>query len=165
MAREAAQADRGGRAAERHRARRQALIAYFDTSSFVKLLVPEDGAAEAAAAWLHSERRVSSLMLYPETRAALARARRMGRLGPRQVRLARRRIEALWAAIDRIELTAPLAYRAGDLAEVYGLRAYDAVHLASAMSVADTDVVLVAADADLLAAASSVGLTTIRHLG
>lgn len=131
----------------------------------MKLLVPEQGSAEVAAAWLQAERRVSSLLLYPEARAAVGRARRMGRLGQRELAAARRRIDALWAAIDRVEPTAALAHRAGSLAERHELRAYDAVHLASAMSVADADAVLVAADGDLLHAARSVGLTTIRALG
>jgi hypothetical protein len=42
------------------------------------------------------------------------------------------------------------------------LRAYDAVHLASAVSVADAELVVVAADADLLAAARRLGLATAR---
>ncbi len=105
---------------------------------------------------------MSSLLLYPEARAAVARAERMGRLGQRQLGLARRRIEALWAAIDRILLTATLARRAGDLADQHGLRAYDAVHLASLEHVADTETVLVSGDEELLAAARAMGLATIR---
>ncbi len=38
---------------------------------------------------------------------------------------------------------------AGDLAEGHGLRAYDAVHLASADAIADENTLLVAADGDL----------------
>lgn len=122
----------------------------------------EHGAAEVAAAWLGANRRVSSLLLYPEARAAVGRARRMGRLGPRQFGIARRRIEALWAAIDRVELTEELARRAGDLAEQHGLRAYDAVHLASLEDVGDPETVLVSGDQELLEAARSLGFTTIH---
>lgn len=88
----------------------------------------------------------------------------MGRLRQRELAPARRRIEALWAAIDRIELTEAIARRAGDLAERYRLRAYDAVHLASVEQVADTDAVLVSADDELVEAARTMGLTTIRSL-
>jgi uncharacterized protein len=86
----------------------------------------------------------------------------MGRLGPRQLGAARRRIAALWAAIDRIELTEPVTRRAGDLAELHRLRAYDAVHLASLEHAADPETVLISADAELLEAARSLGFTTIR---
>jgi predicted nucleic acid-binding protein len=61
--------------------------------------------------------------------------------------------------MDAIEVTSALAQSAGDLAEVHGLRGYDAVHLAAAVLIA-ADVV-VSADADLLAAATARGLATI----
>ena len=99
-------------------------------------------------------------MLYPETRAAVARARRMGRLQQRDLLRARRRVETLWAAVDRVPVTEELARRAGDLAEAHALRAYDALHLASAVAVADDETVLVAADGELLASAQAVGLAT-----
>lgn len=89
----------------------------------------------------------------------------MGRLRSRQIGGVRRRIEALWAAIDRIELTEALARRAGDLGERYELRAYDAVHLASLEHAGDSETVLVSADLELLDAARSLGFTTIRPLG
>jgi hypothetical protein len=126
----------------------------------VKLIVPESAAAEVAAVWLSAERRVSSLVLYPEARAALARAQRLGRIRQAEVALARHRVEALWSALDRVELTAPLGRRAGDLAERHGLRAYDAIHLASAEHVAEPDTTLVSADVHLLEAAGAMGLTT-----
>ncbi len=131
----------------------------------MKLIVPEQGSAEVAAAWLGADRRISSLVLYPEARAAIARARRMGRLRQREHARARRRMEALWGALDRLDLTEPLAREAGELADSHGLRAYDAVHLASAASVADADTVLITADGELLTAARALGLTTIRPVG
>jgi predicted nucleic acid-binding protein len=122
--------------------------------------VPEDGPATVAETWLGADRRVSSLLLYPEARAALGRVHRMGRAGPRRLGVARRRIETLWAAIDRIELTEQLARRAGDLADEHGLRGYDAVHLASVEQIGDAETVLVSADRPLLDAARSMGFTT-----
>lgn len=86
----------------------------------------------------------------------------MGRLPGRTLASARRRIEALWGAVDRLDVSEPLARLAGELAEHHGLRAYDAVHLASAVSVADAELVLVAADGNLLAAARRLGLATAR---
>jgi predicted nucleic acid-binding protein len=133
---------------------------YFDTSAFVKLLVPEPGSSHVASLWLRADRRVSSLLLYPEARAAIHRAQRLGRVGGRGVSRAVRRLEALWEGLYVIGVTEELARRAGALAQTHGLRAYDAVHLASVTSAADDEVVLVAADGDLLAAASTIGLVT-----
>ena len=72
----------------------------------------------------------------------------------------RRLAERLWQLVDSIEITPPLAARAGDLAEEQGLRAYDAVHLASAEAVADAETVVVTADHELRAAAQRLGLRT-----
>ena len=68
-------------------------------------------------------------------------------------------LERLWTGVDCIELTTPLAQRAGDLSEELALRGYDAVHLASAEAVADAETLLVAADGRLLEAAEFLGIT------
>lgn len=103
-------------------------------------------------------------MLYPEARAALAAARRAGRLRSSGARTARASLEELWAAVEVIELTPRLAGRAGDLADRHSLRGYDAVHLASAKEVAGEDVVFVGSDAGLLEAAESGGMDVARLL-
>lgn len=84
----------------------------------------------------------------------------MGRLDRPRLGRAKQRAEALWEAIDRVEPTIALLRRAGQLAEDHGLRAYDAVHLASVEAIADDETVLVAADGELLAAAHARGITT-----
>lgn len=128
----------------------------------MKLLIPEPGAAKAAEAWHSADRRVSSLLLYPESRAAMARAQRLGRLTVKQLGIACERIDALWTFVDRIALTEALAQRAGELAQRHELRAYDAVHLASLERAGDPETVLVSADEDLLEAAQSIGFATLR---
>ena len=128
----------------------------------MKLLLPEPGTSDVAEAWLGADRRVSSLLLYPEARAAIGRARRLKRLTPRQLGTARQRVDGLWAAFDRVALTETIARRAGEPAEQHRLRAYDAVHLASLEDVGDAETVLVSADDDLLAAAASIGFATLR---
>jgi uncharacterized protein len=110
--------------------------------------------------WSTAERRVSSSLLYPEARSALIRAARGGRLRGEQLRELRRRVELLWGDVSPIEVTLTVARRAGELAEEHVLRAYDAVHLASADAVADEETVLVAADGELLAAAQARGINT-----
>jgi uncharacterized protein len=57
-----------------------------------------------------------------------------------------------------IELSPDLARSAGDLAQQHGLRGYDAVHLAAALTVADEDLVLVTGDVELGAAAQTAAI-------
>jgi len=53
-----------------------------------------------------------------------------------------------------IGLDAALARAAGELAERHALRGYDAVHLASAIAIEDSDLVMATWDRDLAAAAA-----------
>lgn len=52
------------------------MIAYFDTSAFVPLVIDEPSSPTAQRLWDIADRVVSVRLLYPETRAALAMARR-----------------------------------------------------------------------------------------
>jgi predicted nucleic acid-binding protein len=136
------------------------VIAYFDTSAFVPLLVAEPGSGRAASLWDGADRVVSVRLLYPEARAALAHAQRLGRLSRRQLRDAVRGLDARWRELDLVEIDEQLAFRAGAVAETHGLRGYDAVHLAAADRVRDPSLVVVAGDLALLGAASSEGMAT-----
>ena len=135
------------------------MIAYFDTSAVVPLLIAESGSARAASLWDGADRVVSVRLLYPEARAALAQAERLGRLTARQLRTAVAELESLFEEIDLVEVDGALARRAGELAEVRQLRGYDAVHLAAADRVHDPDVVVIAGDGALLDAATAEGMT------
>ena len=55
-------------------------VVYFDSSAFVKLVVEQDGTDLAAALWDVCDAAVSSRLAYPEVRAALATAARVGRV-------------------------------------------------------------------------------------
>jgi len=136
------------------------VIAYFDASAFLKLAIDEDGSDAAHDAWLAAQRRISSRLLYPEARAGLARARRMSRIGLRELATARVSVEEYIGDVDLVDVTETVTRHAGELAERYGLRAYDAVHLATVDGVADETTVLVATDADLIRAARAHGVAT-----
>ncbi|MGH9267892.1 MAG: type II toxin-antitoxin system VapC family toxin, partial [Acidimicrobiales bacterium] len=112
----------------------------------VPLLVAEAGSARAAILWDEADRAVSIRLVYPEGRAALAQAQRLGRLTVRQLRAAVRELGARYQELDLVELDDVLARRAGHLAELHGLRGYDAVHLAAADRARDPDLVVVAGD-------------------
>jgi predicted nucleic acid-binding protein len=102
---------------------------------------------------------VSVRLLYPETRAALAQAQRLGRITPRHLLDAVTDFDSLFEEIDLVEVDDPLARRAGDLAEAHRLRGYDAVHLAAADRIRDRDVVVIAGDSALLDAATAEGMS------
>jgi predicted nucleic acid-binding protein len=136
------------------------VIAYFDTSALIPLVIQEPASSGAARLWDGATRVVSVRLVYPEGRAALAQARRMGRLSSRQLRSAVVALESLDGQLDHVEITAPLAARAGQLAEDHALRGYDAVHLAAAELITDGDLVVVAGDQDLKSAAHAMGLAT-----
>ena len=134
------------------------MIAYFDTSAVVPLLIEEPASAGAVRLWDEATRIVSTHLLYPEARSALARAQRVGRLSEDQHTLAKHGLESLCRQVDQHIVTALLARRAGQLAEDHALRGYDAVHLAAAEASSDESLVVVSADLDLCAAASALGL-------
>jgi uncharacterized protein len=134
------------------------VIAYFDASAVVPLLVVEAGSARAAALWDGADRVVSARLVYPQGRAALAQAQRLGRLTARQLRAAVAAFDSKYEEFDLVEVDDLLARHAGQLAEAHGLRGYDAVHLAAAHRVRDPDLVVVAGDEALLSAATAEGM-------
>lgn len=136
------------------------MIAYFDTSAIVPLLITEPGSARAAQLWDVADRVVSARLVYPEGRAALAQAHRLGRLTARQLRAAVDELDARYAELYFVEVDDLLARRAGEFAEAHGLRGYDAVHLAAADRLRESELVVVAGDNALLAAATAEGLAT-----
>lgn len=139
------------------------MIAYFDSSALVKLVIEEPGSEDAAVLWDAADAVVSSRVAVAEVRAALAAARRDHRLADDQLLDAKR----LWAefsdALRVVELSAELAQRAGDLAEGYALSGFDAVHMASAQLVTSDDLVVATWDARLHAAVLDSDLRTLPH--
>ncbi len=111
------------------------MITYVDTSTLLKLIIEEPGSDEAAALWDQSDVLASVRILYAEARAALAAARRSGRLAPGQHRQALKALEDLWSQVSIVEVDGDLVQAAAELAERHGLRGYDAVHLAAALLV------------------------------
>ncbi len=133
-------------------------VAFFDSSAFVKLLVEEDGSDTAARLWDEADAVVASRLARPEVGAALAAARRGGRLEPGDERTARRSWDEFWGATRVIELTEHLTEVASTLAGRMVLGGADAVHLASALTLAEADLVLVTWDRRLSTAAVEAGL-------
>lgn len=105
---------------------------------------------------------VTAAIAYVEMRAALAAARRDGRLSEPDRGSARADLEELWADIVVIPIDSPLLRAAGDVAERLRLRAYDAVHLAALTQAGSTQEISFACwDNQLRRAAQQLGYTLV----
>jgi uncharacterized protein len=119
-------------------------------------VVIEDGSDLVAELWDTRLRVASSILSYPEGRAALAAARRAGRLTAGGYRRALEDLEAAQSELLLVGIDPPLARGAGELADALGLRGYDAVHLASSLALG-ADTTIVTWDEDLRRAAAQCG--------
>ncbi|QDZ16308.1 type II toxin-antitoxin system VapC family toxin [Humibacter ginsenosidimutans] len=137
------------------------MIAYFDTSAIVPLIVPEPATELCRRVALGAERAVSCRISYVETTAALAQAERHGRMTQAQLQEAVKAFQAAWERFDVVELDEPLCRDAAQDALAHRLRGYDAVHCAAALAIAAADVVAVSGDRALLAAWADRGLATV----
>jgi len=140
------------------------LILYLDTSAWVKLYVSEAGSKELRAHTAKAKALAASVVAYPEARAAFARLKAQGisTAAKHQQRLAQLNLD--WANLLRIELVPAVVRSAGDLAEVYGLRGFDSIHLASALWLqekAGMPLHFAVFDQRLRAAAEQAGLTVV----
>ena len=121
-------------------------MTYLDTSALVKRFVSEAGSRQVQALLTRGGPVAAATIAYTELYSGLTRRHREGMLSPLQYRLACRRFEQDW--IQR-----------------HGLRAFDAIHLASALGLqaaANEPVTFVAADQRLLRAAAGERLATVN---
>ncbi len=133
-------------------------IIYFDSSALVKRVAEEEGSETVTLLWDRAAWPVSSALAYPEVRAALAAARRNKRLTERSLNAAKKQWESYWGNIKVVEPYEQLLKEAGDVAEVYGLKGYDAVHLASAVRFPPELVIMVTWDRRLREASLQAGM-------
>jgi predicted nucleic acid-binding protein len=133
-------------------------LVYFDSSALVKLVVEEGGSDLAAELWDGCDAALASRLAYPEVRAALAAAGRNHDLADEDLQTAEQAWEQYWAAVRPVELTASVERHAGQLARSHALRGADAVHLASALAIADPDLIVAVWDRRLHAGAATAGL-------
>jgi len=131
------------------------VILYLDTSALVKLYVDEPGREAVLKLLEESVRCATVRVAYVEARAAFARKRREGGFDTRSLRQVVDLLDADWGAYTLVDVGESLVRRAGLLAERYGLRGYDAVHLAAALEIARAggDVIMACFDERLRRAA------------
>ncbi len=111
------------------------MILYQDTSSVVKRYVRDElGIRETRRAVEEADFLVTSLITHAEVRAAFARARRNGRfVNDGEYSHILEDFRSDWRHYAKVNISSSLIRMAGDLAEKHALRAYDAMHLASAL--------------------------------
>jgi len=109
---------------------------YLDTSSLVKLYVSEAGSDVVCDLVGKANIVATSVVAYAEVRAALARLRREGALRVSKWASVKREFEEQWPMYLTLEATDSLCRAAGELAEKYGLRGFDGIHLASFAEIA-----------------------------
>ncbi|MGH3937773.1 MAG: type II toxin-antitoxin system VapC family toxin [Pseudonocardiaceae bacterium] len=136
------------------------MIGYFDTSAFVPLLIAEPSSGLCRRLWDDADLVVTTRLSYVETAAALAQARRLGRLTKQSYAAAMDILDRLWGEFEIIEVDERVVHRAAQLAYTCALRGYDAVHCASAEQLDDDDLVVAAGDRKLLEACMSLGMAT-----
>ena len=109
------------------------MICYLDTSALVKLYISEEGSEFVQEVIGRADIVGVSLIAYPEALSAFSRTFRE-RLFTRtyydRMRLA---FEKDWRRLHVIDFNRQISHAAGELIYQHGLRAFDAVHLASAL--------------------------------
>jgi uncharacterized protein len=107
-------------------------VLYLDTSAWAKLFLKEPEKAAVEHQLVQAERVATLILTYTELIAGLAKAERMQRITASDKKIA---MEAAESDLDRFLLITPtlaLCKRAANLADRFGLRGYDSIHLAAA---------------------------------
>jgi predicted nucleic acid-binding protein len=133
-------------------------LVYFDSSALVKLVLDEAGSALAAALWNGCDVALSSRLAYPEVCAALAAAGRNRDLTQSEAAAATAEWNDFWASMRPVELTTDVERVAASLAATHHLSGADAVHLASALALDSTELIVAVWDWRLHAGAAAGGL-------
>lgn len=106
---------------------------YLDTSALIKRFVTEPGSRAVDALMTAPAPVATAKVAYAEVYSGLTRKRREGYVAEGAYRSACRRFEAEWRACVQVELTDEILRLARDVIRRHALRAFDAVHIASAL--------------------------------
>jgi predicted nucleic acid-binding protein len=137
------------------------VILYADSSALAKRYISGSGSRDVETLLSQAEVVGTGLITRAEVSAALARLVRTGSLRRQAAETILKAFRKHWLELTTIYLTEALVAEADSLAWELGLRGYDAVHLASALSWQrglERVVTLATFDADLWEAGQLVGL-------
>jgi predicted nucleic acid-binding protein len=137
------------------------VIVYLDASAMVKLYVEEPGSLEVAELVEGASVVGTALITRAEVSAAMARAARRQVITVEEAEAILQGFRRQWEQVHRLQVTENIVERAAGLAWRFGLRGYDAVHLACAVfwrEMIEEPVVLATYDRELWEAARQSGM-------
>ena len=137
------------------------MILYLDASALVKRYTEERGTVEVKEAIRRATTVGTALISRAEVAAAFAKSVRTSALTSEEATQALHRFRLQWASYVRVRLSESVVARADSLAWQHGLRGYDAVHLAAALTwrdALDAGVVMATFDRALWKVAGQAGL-------
>jgi predicted nucleic acid-binding protein len=129
----------------------------------VKIYIHEPGADLMRSAAENADILVTSVIAYAEVRSAFARRRRFGDFSAETFLNIKSKFEHDWLELEAVPIDDQKARRAGEFAELYRLKGFDAVHLASAEYFRRSlgPITFACFDDELSRAASSCGMTLL----
>lgn len=142
-------------------------VIYFDTSALVKRYAQEKGTQAVTGLLSTGELITTSILTYPEIKAAFAKKLRLREITKKSYRKSIENFEKDWGIpiYSVMGFTSEIAYLAGALIERSGLKAVDGVHLASGIMAKEhfgLSFVFVSSDDQLNKAAVAEGLDVIN---
>lgn len=137
------------------------MILYLDTSALVKRFVLEEGSTDVNTLISTADLVGSSLITQVEMAATLGKAARMQWIDQLAAETAYRDFNNQWQYFTRLLISQVLIERTALLSLQFGLRGYDATHLASAkfwQESLDEEILLATYDKELWTVAQMIGL-------
>ena len=138
---------------------------YFDTSALIKAFLTEQGTDRAKHLLLRDELSATATITYAEMYSGFSRKHREGGLSTKQYNFVCEEFESYWPSCICLQLTPIVLALARDLMKRNPLRAFDAIHLASALSLEKEmtePITIIASDEKLLQAAAAEGLSWLN---
>lgn len=135
-------------------------VVYMDTSAFMKRFFTDEDGSEATKKLLsRAEFVASSVLLWPEGLAALARRHRLNEISSGAHSVQVQQFSQALNSLALIELDSAVQMTVREIIDAHPLRALDAIHLASAATMRDSglELTFVCSDKRLLAAALAEG--------
>lgn len=134
---------------------------YADTSALIKRYVQETGSQQVVEYFDQYPIIGATALTQAEMASAMSKAVRLGLVAEAEISMAWQDFLSHWPSFTRLPVSAGIVERAASIAWRHGLRAYDSLHLASALAWKDVlgdELVFACYDKNLLEAARKEGL-------
>jgi len=140
------------------------MILYLDTSALLKKYFKETGSSDIISIWKKSDAIITSSVAYAETMATIFRKKRETNVDESIFMSVIKTFQKDWLTFITVEVKDDLNKLINKIVASHPLRGFDAVHLASALTLHDAihDIMVFACyDKRLLKAAKGEGLQTL----